>query len=305
MEGFQSVAQLVEEAENRKCSISEAVLHQQSAQLGVDPCILKEKMRNRLSVMQASVCKGLDPNLRSSSGLSGGNAFLLQQAYLDGKLAANQTYAGMMIRAMAVAEYNAAMGRIVASPTAGSCGILPGVLLTLMETQNIPEEKVVMGLFNAAGTGMIIARNAYVAGAQGGCQAECGTAAAMAASAAVELLGGTPRMCAHACAMAIKAVLGLVCDPVAGLVEVPCIKRNVSGAVNAITTANLALAGIESVIPADDVIGAMKQVGDRMCSTLKETALGGLAATPAAEAIAARLRQENRQDGPVLAGFDV
>ena len=191
--------------------------------------------------------------------------------------------AGLMIRAMAMSECNAAMGRIVACPTAGSSGIVPAVLLTLQAEKQLSEETVVQALFHVAGVGMVIARNATVSGAQGGCQAECGSATAMAASAAVELLGGTPRMCAHAAAFALKSVLGLVCDPVGGLVEVPCIKRNVSGAVNAMVAANLALAGIESVIPVDEVIGAMKEIGDLMHPSLKETALAGLAATPTAK----------------------
>ncbi|MBP8866360.1 MAG: L-serine ammonia-lyase, iron-sulfur-dependent, subunit alpha, partial [Acetobacterium sp.] len=159
-------------------------------------------------------------------------------------------------------------------------------LLTLQGENDLSEERVVMSLFTAAGLGMVIARKASISGAEGGCQAECGSAAAMAAAAAVELMGGTPQMCAHACAMALKSVLGLVCDPVAGLVEVPCVKRNASGAANALIAAEMALAGIESTIPVDEVIGAMKAIGDAMPKSLKETAEGGLAATPTAKKIA-------------------
>ena len=198
---------------------------------------------------------------------------------------------------MALSDCNAAMGRRVACPTAGSCGIVPAVLLTLLEVRGHDEDAVVASLFNVAGIGMVIARNASVSGAQGGCQAECGSASAMAASAAVELLGGTPRMCAEACAIAIKTVLGLVCDPVAGLVEVPCVKRNVSGAVNAMAAANLALAGIRSAIPADEVIEAMRQVGDSMSSRLKETAEGGLAGTPTGQRIAAGFHERRNDKG--------
>ena len=177
-------------------------------------------------------------------------------------------------------EFNAAMGRIVAAPTAGSCGILPAALLTMQAEKQIPERDCVMSLFTASAVGMVIANNASLAGAQGGCQAECGSAAAMAAAAIVELAGGTPKMAEHAIAIAIKNILGLVCDPVAGLVEIPCIKRNASGVAGAFVAAELALAGIESAIPADEVIWTMKKVGDAMSSTLKETAEGGLAATP-------------------------
>ncbi len=168
----------------------------------------------------------------------------------------------------------------MAAPTAGSCGILPAALLTMQAEKQIPERDCVMSLFTASAVGMVIANNASLAGAQGGCQAECGSAAAMAAAAIVELAGGTPKMAEHAIAIAIKNILGLVCDPVAGLVEIPCIKRNASGVAGAFVAAELALAGIESAIPADEVIWTMKKVGDAMSSTLKETAEGGLAATP-------------------------
>ena len=173
------------------------------------------------------------------------------------------------------------MGRVVAAPTAGSCGILPAAVLTMQE-KGCSEHDCVMALFTASAVGMVITTSASVAGAQGGCQAECGSAAAMAAAAIVELAGGTPRQAADAVAMALKNILGLVCDPVAGLVEIPCIKRNASGVAGAFVAAELALAGIESAIPADEVIVAMKKVGDAMSPALKETAEGGLAATPTA-----------------------
>jgi len=288
--GAYGMAGMVAEAEMQGISISELILSGQIRDLALTREILMEKMRHRLQVMREGIEAGLDPYLRSVSGLSGGNAWRLKQAQQEGKLAADTFSAGLMIRAMAMSENNAAMGRIVACPTAGSCGIVPAVLLSLMEARNIPEERVVMALFHVAGVGMVIADQATVSGAQGGCQAECGSACAMAASAAVELLGGTPRMSAHACAIALKTLLGLVCDPVAGLVEVPCAKRNVSGAVNAMAAANMALAGIESAIPADEVIWAMKQIGDGMSGTLKETAKGGLAVTPTGLRIAAEIR---------------
>jgi len=175
------------------------------------------------------------------------------------------------------------MGKIVAAPTAGSCGIIPAVLMTIAEERKIDDEQLVMALFTSSAFGMVIANKASISGAEGGCQAECGSASAMAAAALVELCGGTPVMSGHACAIAIKSVLGLVCDPVAGLVEIPCIKRNAMGAANAFVSAELALAGIESKIPVDEVIHAMKVVGDCMIPALKETAEGGLAATPTAK----------------------
>ena len=187
---------------------------------------------------------------------------------------------GKDIVVYSVSELNASMGRIVAAPTAGSCGILPAAVLTMEEEKHLSEKQCVMSLFTASAIGMVIANNASLAGARGGCQAECGSASAMAAAAIVELAGGTPEMVGSAVAIALKNILGLVCDPVAGLVEIPCIKRNASGVTGAFTAAELALAGIKSAIPADEVIWSMKKIGDVMPAALKETADGGLAATP-------------------------
>ena len=187
---------------------------------------------------------------------------------------------GAISRALAVAGCNASMGRIVAAPTAGSCGILPGCLVSLWAEKRYPEKDIVMSMFTAGAFGMVIAHRASIAGAEGGCQAECGSAAAMAAAALVELMGGTPAQCADACAIAIANQLGLVCDPVAGLVEIPCIKRNVSGLVIAFSSADLVMAGIEAKIPADECLDAMRSVGRSMPEGLRETAQGGLAMTP-------------------------
>jgi L-serine dehydratase len=172
------------------------------------------------------------------------------------------------------------MGKIVATPTAGSCGIMPGCLVSLYEDKSIDKKSIVMSLFTGAAFGMVIAERACISGAQGGCQAECGSAAGMAAAALVELYGGTPGQCADACAIAIGNQLGLVCDPVAGLVEIPCIKRNVSGVMIAFSSADMALARIQSEIPVDECIDAMGEVGRSLPASLKETALGGLASTP-------------------------
>lgn len=275
---YDSLQVLVDRAKERGVSISEIVLEDEAAEMETPREQIYERMRNSLHVMEESVVSGMEKDLRSTSGLTGGDAWKMRQR-LDHNLT-GRTFVSALTKAIAVSETNACMGRIVAAPTAGSCGILPACILTVMEEQKIEEDRAVMALFTASAVGMVIARNATIAGAEGGCQAECGSASAMAASALVEMCGGTPEMAVHACAIALKNVLGLVCDPVAGLVEIPCIKRNAMGTANAFTAAEMALAGIESKIPADEVIWSMKKIGDSMHSDLKETARGGLAATP-------------------------
>ena len=216
-------------------------------------------------------------------------SYLLRIAADSGNTLCGGVFTRALARALAVSELNAAMGRIVAAPTAGSCGILPAAVLTMLHDRGVARHNCVMSLFTASAVGMVIANNACLAGAQGGCQAECGSASAMAAAALVELAGGSPQMASHAVAIALKNVLGLVCDPVAGLVEIPCIKRNASGIANAFTAAELALAGVASAIPADEVIIAMKRIGDAMPAALRETSEGGLAATPTGRRLAAEL----------------
>lgn len=277
---FESVAQLAAAAAEQGLSIGELVLKLQSAEMEIPEEKLFERMDESLSVMEKSARMGMDPDLRSTSGLTGGDAHKLYDFAPGGIMGAFMCRS--VARAIAVAEYNAAMGRIVAAPTAGSCGIMPGCLIALMEERDIEREKIVLSMFTAAGIGMVIACKACIAGAQGGCQAECGAASAMSAAAMTEAMGGSPDQATHACAIAIKNQLGLVCDPVAGLVEIPCIKRNASGVVNAMLSADMALSGIESRIPVDEVISAMKEVGDSMPRELRETARGGLAATPTA-----------------------
>ncbi len=286
---YDAVEELVAAAERSGKNISDVVLRDQAEQLEKPEEELYGNMAVRFSVMKEAVANGLAAGIRSESGLSGGNAYRMKEAIEAGKTVGGETLDGAVMRALAVAEVNACMGRIVAAPTAGSCGIIPGVLLAVMEGKAVPEEKAVMSLFTSAAIGMVIARRAYISGAEGGCQAECGSASAMAAAAVVEMCGGSPRMAAHACAMALKNVLGLVCDPVAGLVEVPCVKRNAMGAANALAAASMAMAGIASVIPVDEVISAMKAVGDCMARSLKETAEGGLAATPTGRSLAERI----------------
>ena len=280
MLNYNTIAGLVEQAEQAEKPISELVLAQQAEQTERTEGDLYEEMRRTFRVMEESVASGIDPDLRSTSGLTGGTAYRMQQAVREGRTICGEVFGGALTRALAVSELNASMGRIVASPTAGSCGILPAAVLPIRDARGLDERTCVMSLFTASAVGMVIANNACLAGAQGGCQAECGSASAMAAAALVELAGGAPDMVANAVAIAIKNILGLVCDPVAGLVEIPCIKRNASGVANALCAAELALAGITSAIPADEVILTMKRVGDTMPAALRETAEGGLAMTP-------------------------
>lgn len=278
---YDSIAALCGAAEQAQTTISALALADQAEQMEISEEELYARMERNLHVMIEAVHEGMNPKLRSASGLTGGDAAKMKAYAKTGGLTGSFLNRAMS-RAIAVSEYNAAMGKIVASPTAGSCGILPGTVVSMLEEGKCDERAAVMALITAGVIGIVIAEKASIAGAQGGCQAECGSASAMAAAALVELAGGTPAQAANACAMAIKNQLGLVCDPVAGLVEIPCIKRNVSGIAIAFTSAEMALAGIESKIPADECIGAMRQVGDLLPYSLKETAQGGLAATPTA-----------------------
>lgn len=277
---YDSLSELAKAAEAEGISVAEVVLRDQAGEMEISPEQLTAIMDQRLSVMIQSAARGEDPALKSNSGLTGGEAALMAAYTAGGNTIGGSFTSRAMSIALAVAGCNAAMGKIVASPTAGSCGILPAALLTAMEQRQIPREKIVSALFTASGIGMVIARTASISGAEGGCQAECGSAAAMAAAALCELFGGTPEMTMHAAALAIKNLMGLVCDPVAGLVEVPCIKRNAGGVMIAIAAADMVLAGIRSKIPPDEVLTAMKAVGDSMPCALRETAQGGLAATP-------------------------
>lgn len=279
---YQSIQELVDAANSTAKSISQIVLEQQAEELGLSEKAVFDNMNHSFEVMKESVKMGLDPNLRSSSGLTGGAAYLMQRAVDNGQNVFGHLFGTALAKALAVAEYNSCMGQIVAAPTAGSCGVIPAGLITIMEEKGLPQADVVMSLFTASAIGMVIAKNASISGAEGGCQAEIGSASAMVAGALAELLGGTPEMVANSCAIALKNILGLVCDPVAGLVEVPCVKRNAMGVTNAFVAVELSLAGITSTIPVDEVIIAMKRVGDQMHSALKETAEGGLAATPTA-----------------------
>ncbi|MDI3535223.1 MAG: L-serine dehydratase [Thermosediminibacterales bacterium] len=278
-----SVASLVKMAKEKNTKISDVVIEIEIELEGVSRETLIQQMKQNLDVMQKAVERGLKENLKSTSGMSGGEGRMLEKARLNGKLNSGDTIMKAVARAMAVANVNAAMGKIVAAPTAGSCGIIPGALLSAAEHIKASQDEILMALFTAGGIGRVITEKATVSGAEGGCQAECGSAAAMAAGAIVEMAGGSPDQVSNAVAFALKNVLGLVCDPVGGLVEVPCIKRNAMGAANALISSDMALAGLQSFIPADEVIGAMYEIGKKMPVEFKETALGGLAATPTAK----------------------
>jgi len=273
----------ISEAEAKKQSMQEFLIGYNTKELECSREELLAKMEAMLVVIKESIDFGLT-GVRSHSGLTGGAAKRLLEASEQKQFnnILGDKAKDAMVYAMAVAEANAAMGRIVAAPTAGASGVLPGVFFALKKHYNLSDQVLAEGLVVAGGIGLVIADRASLAGATGGCQAECGSAAAMAAGAAVAMLGASPSQVGHAVSIVFKNVLGLVCDPVAGLVEVPCIKRNGSCALQALAAAELALAGIESFIPADEAIDAMKSVGDSLPCALKETAGGGMATTPTA-----------------------
>ncbi len=278
---FDSLDKIIALAQAQGQPLHEIVIAREVQQSGRDRQTVWNLMYKRLLVMRRSTEEGIARPVKSLSGISGGSAWQLWQ-YLqtDYEPITGPILSRAIVRAMAVNEVNAGMGCIVATPTAGSAGILPGVLLTLQEAYSFSDEQLVEALFTASGVGAVIARRASISGAAGGCQAETGSAAAMAAAAAVELLGGSPHQSGQAVAITLKNMLGLVCDPVAGLVEVPCVKRNAAGAAQCFIAVDMALAGIESVIPPDEVIDAMARIGRSMDPRFKETAEGGLATTP-------------------------
>lgn len=248
-----------------------------------------EKMRMTWKAMLETV-DTYRGDLRSLSGLVGGDGQRMAEFAASGKALAGDYLSQVITLALCTAESNACMRKIVAAPTAGACGVLPAVLIPLYR-QGVPEEEIVQGLYVAAGIGAVIAYRACIAGASGGCQAEIGSASAMAAGTLTAIWGGSAEQIGHATAMALKNLMGLVCDPVAGLVEVPCVKRNVVGAVNAASCADMALAGIESRIPVDQVIDCMGDVGHRIPEEFRETALGGLAATPMGQKVKQQMEE--------------
>ena len=274
--------ELIEICKKENISIYEYTIREEMAKSELTREKVIDKMRKNLHVMMNSSNYAQENIVNSVSGLIGGDAYKIKQ-YADRKKTLTGDFmTRAMARAISSSEVNAAMGRIVACPTAGSCGILPAVVLSAGEKLQKSEQELINALFTASGVGIIIAKNATLAGAEGGCQAECGSAAAMASAAVVEMMGGTPEQALDAAAIVIKNILGLVCDPVAGLVEVPCAKRNIAGTVSALTTADIAMSGVKSKIPFDEVVWAMYKVGKELPPELRETAMCGMAVTPTA-----------------------
>lgn len=280
---FESLQQMQEICEEKGISFWELVMQEEVNEKQSTPEKIFDMMQEMYHAMVLAD-EGYQQE-KSSSGMVGGAGALMAEWNRNGKTLAGPFLGQVMERALKMAESNACMKRIVAAPTAGSCGVLPAVLITYQKEENCPEEEVVKALFVSAGIGGIIASRASIAGAQGGCQAEIGSASAMAAGALTFLRGGNLQQIYEAAALALKGLLGLVCDPVAGLVEVPCVKRNVIGSVNAVTSSDMAMAGICSFIPVDQVIDAMDEIGRNMPCQYRETSEGGLAATPAGKAV--------------------
>lgn len=281
MDIARSGEELIKICEENSISLSEYAIRREMEDREVSREEVLKKMHKTLEAMRSGATEAREKEVYSVSGLIGGDAYKLQEYLKKGKTLTGETMVLAMAMALSSSEVNASMGRIVACPTAGSCGILPAVILTAGEKLEKTDDELVMALFASAAVGMIIGRNATFAGAEGGCQAECGSAAAMASAAVVEMMGGTPKMSLDAGAIVFKNILGLVCDPVAGLVEIPCAKRNSSGAISALCTADLVMAGVESKIPFDDALSAMYKVGRSLPPSLRETALGGVAVTKA------------------------
>ncbi len=283
MSTYSSISQLLALAEETGLPLWKTVQTADCDEQSLSEADSRSAMAKMLSVMRSAL-ENYDARHRSMSGLSGGDGGRMEAYIASGKSISGPLVGKMTAAALKMGECNACMKRIVAAPTAGACGVLPAVLLPAGEELGLPDERLVEALYVAAGIGQVIAGRASISGAQSGCQAEIGSASAMAAAALVHLCGGTSKQMVNAAALALKSLLGLVCDPVGGLVEVPCIKRNVIGAVNALTAAEMSLAGVKSRVPPDEVIDAMKEIGDTMPASLRETAEGGLAATPSGRA---------------------
>lgn len=276
---FRTVAELVELAEKEDILISEVMIQQEMDVKEKTRAEVFSEMERNLDVMEKAIEDSLK-GVTSVTGLTGGDAVLIQEYMKNHTPLSGNLMMDAVSKAMGTNEVNAAMGTICATPTAGSAGCVPGTLFAVKNQLNPTREQMVRYLFTAGAFGFVVANNAFISGAAGGCQAEVGSAGAMASAAIVEMAGGSPQQSAEAFAMTLKNMLGLVCDPVAGLVEVPCVKRNAGGSSLAIVSADMALAGVTSRIPCDEVIGAMYKIGQTMPSALRETGEGGLADTP-------------------------
>ena len=283
---IESLQALVTASENR--DICDVIIESDCVDRGVTQAESLEKMRGLYAAIRRAQ-HGYDPKLRSASGMVGGDGEKMRAYVRRGKTICGDYIGRVIAQALEMGESNACMKCIVAAPTAGSCGVLPAVLLPYQQREGLSDETMVRAMYVAGAIGQVVAAKASIAGAAGGCQAEIGTASAMGAAALCYLGGGDAQAVCHAAAIAIKAMLGLVCDPIAGLVEVPCVKRNAAGAVIAMSSADMALAGIRSAVPPDEVILAMREVGDKMDVSLKETGVGGVAGTPFGQKIAEKM----------------
>ncbi|KRE83957.1 serine dehydratase [Paenibacillus sp. Soil766] len=292
---FRTLKQLADLCAAEGLTIADVMLADQSHESGKSPEYVFEKMRAYYQIMKEAVSKGLTEDTTSRSGLTGKDAQRVASYLTTTKASLGEEACKAMAYALAVSEVNASMGRIIATPTAGSCGIIPGVFISSQQRFGWEDDHLVKGLLCAGAIGYVIANNSFVSGAEGGCQAEVGSAIGMAAGALVELRGGTPEQAMHAVGLALKNTLGLICDPVGGLVEIPCIVRNGFGAVNAMAAADMALAGVRSVIPSDEVVQVMYEVGTAMPEKHRETAKGGLAQTPTGRKIMKELNLNKKQ----------
>lgn len=287
---YKSLEELCSLEKNKGKPFWKIVQEDDCRERGIEETVSFEQMRGMYLAMK-SADMNYDEKQKSASGLVGTEGKKMMEARKAGKLLCGDFIGKVMEKALKTSESNACMKRIVAAPTAGSCGVVPAVFLSVQEERAYTEEKMVEALYVAAGIGGVIASRAFISGAAGGCQAEIGSASAMAAGGVVYLLGGDADDISNAAALALKNLLGLACDPVAGLVEVPCVKRNVLGAVNAMTAADMTMAGIFSKVPADEVIDAMRSIGRSMSEDIRETGRGGLAGTPTGVEIRARMAQ--------------
>jgi len=290
---YSNTKELLAKAREKGSELWEIILENEKQISGLTEDEIFQKTARHYEVMTASAQKALKQSCPTVGSLIEGVTKQQYSYALSGNTLCGPLINKLMARALSCCEVNASMGKVCAAPTAGSCGILPAVLITVSEHLGLSERKTLEGLITASGIGAIITKNATVSGAEGGCQAECGVAAAMASAAAVQMAGGSPEAALHSSALVLMNVLGLVCDPVAGLVQVPCAQRNASQAVNALICADLALGGMKSIIPLDEVIEAMYRVGRQLPYQLRETALGGLAATNTGKAISKEIFGRN------------
>ena len=291
MYSFNTGKELLEQTKKHKMPISEVVLNYESEFSNISTAEVKEKMKERIDVTKKAIKSGLENPQESVSGMSGQSTSKLKKVVekkLD-KMTTGEIPIKAMMYALAITEHNASMGRIVAFPTAGASGVVPATVLATAETFGHSKDDILKAMFTASGIGLIIAQNATLSGAKGGCQAEVGSATAMAAAAVTEMRGGTPKQCLHAAALALKNKLGLTCDPIGGMVEVPCIKRNALATVHSLGASDLAMAGVESFVPFDQVVKTMSRIGSLISPKLRETSLGGLAITPTGKGVERKL----------------